>query len=41
MSEVVLQQTVTVIPPDVPQFIPPNQLSKHIDTTVSILLVYK
>uniref|UniRef100_A0A8P4G162 Bromodomain-containing protein 2 n=1 Tax=Dicentrarchus labrax TaxID=13489 RepID=A0A8P4G162_DICLA len=31
VSEVVLQQTVTVIPPDVPQFIPPIQLSAQID----------
>ncbi|XP_035863469.1 bromodomain testis-specific protein isoform X5 [Sander lucioperca] len=33
VSEVVLQQTVTVIPPDVPQFIPPIQLSAQIDAT--------
>ncbi|KAI3369086.1 hypothetical protein L3Q82_026053 [Scortum barcoo] len=33
-AEVVLQQTVTVIPPDVPQFIPPNQLSAQIDATL-------
>ena len=37
VSEVVLQQTVTVIPPDVPQFIQPIQLSAQIDATVSIL----
>lgn len=36
VSEVVLQQTVTVIPPDVPQFIQPIQLSAQIDATVSI-----
>ncbi|KAI4828577.1 hypothetical protein KUCAC02_022659 [Chaenocephalus aceratus] len=35
MSEVVLQQTVTVIPTDVPKCIPPNQLSLQIDPTVS------
>ncbi|XP_031174332.1 bromodomain testis-specific protein isoform X4 [Sander lucioperca] len=34
VSEVVLQQTVTVIPPDVPQFIPPIQLSAQIDATI-------
>ncbi|XP_071059053.1 bromodomain testis-specific protein isoform X3 [Pseudochaenichthys georgianus] len=34
MSEVVLQQTVTVIPTDVPKCIPPNQLSLQIDPTV-------
>ncbi|KAL3046850.1 hypothetical protein OYC64_021134 [Pagothenia borchgrevinki] len=34
MSEVVLQQTVTVIPSDVPKCIPPNQLSLQIDPTV-------
>ncbi|XP_070688157.1 bromodomain testis-specific protein [Pempheris klunzingeri] len=34
VSEVVLQQTVTVIPPDVPQLIPPIQLSADIDATV-------
>lgn len=39
ISEAVLQQTVTVFPPDVPQLIPPIQLSAHIDATVSILLV--
>ncbi|XP_039668278.1 bromodomain testis-specific protein isoform X4 [Perca fluviatilis] len=36
VSEVVLQQTVTVIPPDVPQFIPPIQLSAQIDATKKI-----
>lgn len=41
VSEVVLQQTVTVIPPDVPQFIQPIQLSAQIDATVSILRVRK
>ena len=39
VSEVVLQQTVTVIPPHVPQFIPPIQLSAQIDAAVSILMV--
>ncbi|KAM7410570.1 hypothetical protein PAMA_001821 [Pampus argenteus] len=34
MSEVVLQQTVTVIPPDVPHSIPPTQLAAHIDATI-------
>ncbi|XP_067453980.1 bromodomain testis-specific protein isoform X3 [Thunnus thynnus] len=34
MSEVVLQQTVTVIPPDVPHSIPPIQLSEQIDATI-------
>ncbi|XP_018525518.1 bromodomain testis-specific protein isoform X2 [Lates calcarifer] len=34
VSEVVLQQTVTVIPPDVPQFTPPMQLSAQIDATI-------
>ncbi|XP_039985051.1 bromodomain testis-specific protein isoform X2 [Xiphias gladius] len=34
VSEVVLQQTVTVVPPDVPQFIPPMQLSSQIDATI-------
>ncbi|XP_053286634.1 bromodomain testis-specific protein [Pleuronectes platessa] len=34
VSEVVLQQTVTVIPPHVPQFIPPIQLSAQIDTAI-------
>ncbi|XP_029285772.1 bromodomain testis-specific protein isoform X2 [Cottoperca gobio] len=34
LSEVVLQQTVTVIPPDVPHFIPPIQLSAQIDATI-------
>nr|XP_046248326.1 bromodomain testis-specific protein isoform X2 [Scatophagus argus] len=34
MSEVVLQQTVTVIPTDVPQFIPPIHLSAQIDATI-------
>ncbi|XP_070817506.1 bromodomain testis-specific protein isoform X1 [Chaetodon trifascialis] len=34
VSEVVLQQTVTVIPPDAPQFIPPINLSAHIDATI-------
>lgn len=38
MSEALLQQTVTVFPPDVPQLIPPIQLSAQIDSTVSILL---
>ncbi|KAM7388725.1 hypothetical protein PAMP_024882 [Pampus punctatissimus] len=33
VSEVVLQQTVTVIPPDVPHSIPPTQLAAHIDAT--------
>ncbi|XP_032382447.1 bromodomain testis-specific protein isoform X3 [Etheostoma spectabile] len=34
VSEVVLQQTVTVIPPDVPQLIPPIQLSAQIDAPI-------
>ncbi|XP_059197130.1 bromodomain testis-specific protein isoform X2 [Centropristis striata] len=34
VSEVVLQQTVTVIPPDVPQFMPPIVLSAQIDETL-------
>ncbi|XP_019937035.2 bromodomain testis-specific protein isoform X2 [Paralichthys olivaceus] len=34
VSEVVLQQTVTVIPPHVPQFIPPIQLSAQIDAAI-------
>ncbi|XP_045904849.1 bromodomain testis-specific protein isoform X1 [Micropterus dolomieu] len=34
VSEVVLQQTVTVIPPDVPQFIQPIQISAQIDATI-------
>ncbi|KAM7012585.1 bromodomain testis-specific protein isoform 2-T2 [Tautogolabrus adspersus] len=34
VSEVVLQQTVTVIPPDVPKFLQPITLSAHIDTTI-------
>ncbi|XP_026200718.1 bromodomain testis-specific protein isoform X1 [Anabas testudineus] len=34
VSEVVLQQTVTVIPPDVPQFISHEQLSAQIDATI-------
>ncbi|XP_074492574.1 bromodomain testis-specific protein isoform X2 [Sebastes fasciatus] len=34
VSEVVLQQTVTVIPPHVPQFMPPIQLSAQIDATI-------
>ncbi|XP_040896152.1 bromodomain testis-specific protein [Toxotes jaculatrix] len=34
LSEVVLQQTVTVIPPDMPQFNPPIQLSPQTDTTI-------
>ncbi|XP_060934330.1 bromodomain testis-specific protein [Limanda limanda] len=34
VSEVVLQQTVTVLPPHVPQFIPPIQLSAQIDATI-------
>ncbi|XP_049911904.1 bromodomain testis-specific protein isoform X2 [Epinephelus moara] len=40
VSEVVLQQTVTVIPPDVPQFIPPIQLSAQIDA-VTIKKAFK
>ncbi|KAF7644926.1 hypothetical protein LDENG_00213500 [Lucifuga dentata] len=35
MSEVVLQQMVTVIPPDTPHPIPPRHLSTQIDATVS------
>uniref|UniRef100_A0A3Q3LQI0 Bromodomain-containing protein 2 n=1 Tax=Mastacembelus armatus TaxID=205130 RepID=A0A3Q3LQI0_9TELE len=34
VSEVVLQQTVTVIPPGVPQFVPPIQLSAQNDATI-------
>ncbi|XP_069560081.1 bromodomain testis-specific protein isoform X6 [Brachyistius frenatus] len=34
MSEVVLQQTVTVIPPDVPQFNAPMQLSEQSDAAI-------
>lgn len=41
VSEVVLQQTVTVIPPDVPHPIPPIQLSEQIDATVSIQMVHQ
>uniref|UniRef100_A0A3P9BT69 Bromodomain, testis-specific n=1 Tax=Maylandia zebra TaxID=106582 RepID=A0A3P9BT69_9CICH len=36
MSEVVLQQTVTVIPPDVPQSSLPIQLSAQTDSTLSL-----
>ncbi|XP_020488660.2 bromodomain testis-specific protein isoform X2 [Labrus bergylta] len=34
VSEVVLQQTVTVIPPDVPAFLQPIKLSAHIDASI-------
>ncbi|CAJ1059746.1 bromodomain testis-specific protein-like isoform X5 [Xyrichtys novacula] len=34
VSEVVLQQMVTVIPPDVPQLTKPIQLPSHIDATI-------
>lgn len=37
VSEVVLQQTVTVIPPDVPQLVPSMQFTAEIDAAVSIL----
>uniref|UniRef100_A0A3B4ZTQ4 Bromodomain-containing protein 2 n=1 Tax=Stegastes partitus TaxID=144197 RepID=A0A3B4ZTQ4_9TELE len=41
MSEVVLQQTVTVIPPDVPPFNPPLQLSAQADATIKKALKRK
>lgn len=41
VSEVVLQQTVTVIPPDVPQLSLPIQLSAQTDSTLSTEMVCK
>ncbi|XP_054458737.1 bromodomain testis-specific protein isoform X2 [Anoplopoma fimbria] len=41
VSEVVLQQTVTVIPPDMSQFIPPTQLSQIDATNIQIKKGFK